>query len=222
MKDETITKLTAQVESLGFMAALPAELEGFTLKKICAAHEDKFIFYSYVDEAIHCAVTAYYHTETAEFKLRQRVGLSEFCLTDFFTEDFAHFKELLDAGLADVLKNLRGLRGGKLNRFLRELKLDSWAYDLPATLEGFELFIKPAAPVEVTNGSHIIINYADFAQGSDLAVYYNVYTDDFSGERRINGATHITYAFDAKTLSELEGKLRKNLVDELRDIRGEA
>ena len=221
MKDETKNKIAAQVAELHFAEDLPAELEGFALKKIFAPVDDKFIFFTYAADEIHCAVTTYFHEETAEFKVRQRIGLTEFCLTKFFTEDFAHFKELIDGELADVLKNLRGVRDGKVNRFLRELKLDAWTYgqSLPATLEGFELFINPAAPVEVTNGSFVVINYADFELNSDFALYRNIYTDEFSGERRINGAPHVIYAFDAKTRDELETKLKANLIDELREIR---
>ena len=221
MKDETINKIAAQVAELHFAEDLPAEVEGFALKKIFAPVDDKFIFYTCADDEIHCALTTYFHEETREFKVRQRIGLTEFCLTKFFTEDFAHFKELLDGELADVLKNLRGLRDGKINRFLSELKLDAWAYgqSLPVTLEGFELFISPAAPVEVTNGSFIVVNYVDFERNSDFVIYRNIYTDEFSGERRINGASQVVYAFDAKSLDELEVKLKENLTAELRTIR---
>ena len=90
---------------------------------------------------------------------------------------------------------------------------------MPATLEGFELFISPAAPVEVTNGSFILINYADFTINSDFVLYYNIYSDEFSGENRINGSPRVTYAFDAKTLEELEDKLKNNLANELKSIR---
>ncbi|MBR3050030.1 MAG: hypothetical protein IKG61_01090, partial [Selenomonadaceae bacterium] len=131
-----------------------------------------------------------------------------------------HFKKLLDAQLVGVLKDLREILRKEPNIFLREKKIDAWSYgkNLPATFEGFELFISPAAPVEVTNGSFIIINYADFKINSDFVLYYNIYSDEFSGERRINGAPEITYAFDAKTLEELEDKLKNNLSAELKSI----
>ena len=221
MNDDTISKLTVQAAELHFAENLPDEIDGFTLKKIFAADEDKFIFFTCTDDKIHCALTIYFHEETKEFKVRQRIGLTEFCLTNFFTENFAHFKELLDAQLDAVLKNLRDVQVGKSNRFLREKKIDKWTFglELPATLEGFELFIKPAAPVEVTNGSFIIINYADFKFNSDFVIYFNIYTDEFSGESRINGAPHISYAFDAKTLKDLEAKLKENLLAELSAIR---
>ena len=216
MKDETKTKLAA----LNF-DSLPAEVEGFTLKRIYAADEDKFIFFRYADDATHCAIKIYFHEETHEFKVSQRIGLTEFCLTNFFTEDFAQFKELISSELGGVIKNLRDIRNKKLNAFLREKKIDAWSYglELPATLEGFELFISPAAPVEVTNGSFIVINYADFTSNSDFVLYYNIYTDEFSGETRINNAPHVIYTFDAKTLDELTDKLKNHLADELKAIR---
>ena len=221
MKEEIRNKIAAQATEIHFAEDLPSDIDGFELKRIFAPEEDKFIFYTYADEKVHCALTTYFHEETSEFKVRQKIGLTEFCLTNFFTEDFKTFKALLDAQLDGVIKNLRGCRNKKLNNFLREKKIDTWAYgkNLPATLEGFELFIKPAAPVEVTNGSFIIINYADFAINSDFVLYYNIYSDEFSGETRLNGAPHVSYAFDAKTLKDLEAKLKENLVSELLSIR---
>ncbi len=216
MVEETKNKLAA----LDF-GNLPAEIEGFALKKVFAADGDKFIFFICANDAKHCALTIYFHEETHEFKIRQKIGLTEFCLTNFFTEDFEHFKKLIDAQLSGVLKDLREILRKEPNIFLREKKIDTWSYgkSLPATFEGFELYISPAAPVEVTNGSFIVINYADFKINSDFVLYYNVYSDEFSGERRINGAPEITYAFDAKTLEELEDKLKNNLSAELRAIR---
>lgn len=215
MKDEIKNKIAALT-----FENLPDELEGFALKKFFSVDEDKFIFFSYVDEN-HCGVTIYFHEETMEFKVRQKIGLTEFCLTKFFTEDFTHFQEMINAELSCVLKNLRGVRSSEPNLFLREKKIDTWNYgkNLPTPLEGFELFISPTAPVEVTNGSFIVINYADFSTNSDFVLYYNVYTDEFSGERRINGAPQVIYSFDAKTLDELETKLKNNLLAELQSIR---
>ncbi|MBR1806420.1 MAG: hypothetical protein IJ774_08565 [Selenomonadaceae bacterium] len=219
MTDERIGKLTAQAAELHFAENLPDEIDGFATKKIFATVDDKFIFFTCADERIHCAATVYFHDETAEFKLSQRIGLTEFCLTNFFTEDFAAFQKLIDAELSDVLKNLRDVRDKPINRFLREKKIDTWTFDFPATLEGFELFISPDKPVEVTNGSFVLVNYADFAAGSDFVLYYNIYGDVFSAESRIKGASHVSYAFEATELDDLTVKLRENLAAELREIR---
>ena len=64
---------------------LPDELEGFTLKKIFAPHDDKYIYFTYEDASNHYSLTAYFHEETKEYKLRQKIGLTEFCLTNFLS-----------------------------------------------------------------------------------------------------------------------------------------
>ena len=224
MTDETITKLTAQATELHFAENLPVEISGFATKKIFAADGDKFIFFTCTNNELHCALTTYFHEETSEFKVAQRIGLTEFCLTNFFTEDFAAFQKLIDAELEHALKNLRDVRNKNFNRFLREKKLDAWTYgkNLPATLEGFELFISPEKPVEVTNGSFIIVNYVDFAAGSDFVLYYNIYGDVFSAESRIKGTSQVSYAFESTTLPALEESLKQNLSDELKHIRSQS
>ena len=219
MTDEFIGKLTAQAAQLHFAEDLPDEICGFATKKLFAAVDDKFIFFTCTDEQIHCAATIYFHAETNEFKVSQRIGLTEFCLTNFFTEDFAAFQKLIDGELSDVLKNLRTVRDKPINRFLRDKQIDAWSYEFPATLEGFELFISPDKPVEVTNGSFVVVNYADFAAGSDFVLYYNIYGDVFSAESRIKGAAHVSYAFEATELDDLTEKLNENLAAELREIR---
>ncbi len=44
MRDELKNKIAAQAQKLLFAENLPAEIEGFALKKIFAVEEDKFIF----------------------------------------------------------------------------------------------------------------------------------------------------------------------------------
>lgn len=219
MTDETISKLTARATELHFAENLPAEICGFATEKIFAAVDDKFFFFACADDELHCALKTYFHEETNEFKISQRIGLTEFCLTKFFTEDFSAFQKLIDAELAEVLKNLRDVRDKAINRFLRDKNIDTWKFDFPATLEGFELFISPDKPVEVTNGSFVVVNYADFATGSDFVLYYNIYGDVFSAESRIKGAAHVSYAFEATELDDLTVKLNENLAAELREIR---
>ena len=199
-------------------ATLPTEILGFNLKKIFAEDDDKFFYFAFENEKIHRAVTAYYHEETKEFKVRVRIGLNEFCLTEFFTEDFEHFCELIFANLETAIKNLSAT---DFNPLVQEKNFDAWEYgkNLPEQLEGFELFISPKNPVQFTNGSHIIINYSDFENFSDLTIYYNVYGDNFSSEARIKSVPHVIYSLDSENLQELEDKLKNHLAAELAAIK---
>ena len=198
---------------------LPSEIDNFELKKIFAEDEDKFIYFAFDNKKIHRAVIAYFHDETKEFKVRVKIGLSEFCLTEFFTEDFNHFSDLIFSNLETVIKNLSAQED--FNPLVAEKKFADWNYgkNLSQNLEGFELFISPKNPVQFTNGSHVIINYSDFENSSDLSIYYNVYGDNFSGEAKIKNVPQVIYSFDSKDLKELETKLEENLLAELRKIK---
>ena len=216
MKDRSAA---LEEQAKNFFEMLPEEICGFTLKNIFEEREDKFIYFTFEDKKNYRSVTAYFHEETLEFKVRVKIGLNEFCLTEFFTEKFDHFGEMIKSKLEGVIKNLSANQD--LNPLVQEKKFDAWQYgeNLPKNLEGFELFISPKNPVPFTNGSHIIINYSDFENSSDLTIYYNVYGDDFSGETKIKNVPNVSYNFDAKDLKELEIKLEQNLVAELAAIK---
>ena len=96
-----------------------------------------------------------------------------------------------------------------------------WPYgkQLPETLEGHELFIRPQQPVKITNGSYIIIDYVDFEQESDVTIYYNMYRDEFWGEVRAHSIPDVSYVFDCHELDELQKKLEEHLVPRLHEAR---
>ena len=90
----------------------------------------------------------------------------------------------------------------------------TWAYGaaLAEEMEGFSLFVRPAAPAQLTNGSFLIIDYVDFAKGNDVGVYYNCYRNEFFGEYHVAGMPYVSYDFDASDLEELEQRLELHLV----------
>jgi len=223
MKTELKNKLAAECEAANFFEKIPSEIENFTLKKICDDVDDKFIYFTFEKPASHKSLTAYFHEETKEYKVRVKIGLTEFCLTNFFTEDFNHFIKILDAELADAIKNLDTPLDVDADILIVEQNFSAWTYgnNLPQNLEGFELFASPKNPIKITNGSYIIINYSDFENERELCIIYNVYTDNFSGESQIGGVNHPLYIFDAKDLKQLEKILSKNLSLTLRNIKQE-
>jgi len=223
MKTELKTKLAAECEAADFFSKIPSEIENFTLKKICDDADDKFIYFTFDKPAAHKSLTAYFHEETKEYKVRVKIGLTEFCLTNFFTEDFNLFIKILDAELADAIKNLDTPLDVDADILIAEQNFSAWTYgkELPKNLEGFELFASPTNPIKITNGSYIIINYSDFENERELSIIYNVYSDNFSGESQIGGVNHPLYIFDAKNLKQLEKILIKNLSYALNDIKQE-
>ena len=221
MKQKFKERIDAELSATKFFDTLPAEICGYNLKKIFNEDGDKFFYFSYENEKLHRSLTAYFHEETSEYKVRVKIGLTEFCLTKFFTSKFENFTEILNAELKAALENLSAPVDTKADLLIADKNFAAWQYPktLPANLEGFELFITPENPVKITNGSYIILNYSNFAALSDLTIFYNVYTDNFSGETKINLVPNVSYLFDSDNLKNLEANLQKNLSAELHNIK---
>ena len=216
MKDELKNKIAAEAEAANFFDELPAELFGFTMKKIFADDGDRFIYFTYENFQTHRTLIAYFHEETEEYKVRVKIGLNEFCLTKFFTKDFNQFGEKISAELENILKSFSENPNEK-NPLVKEKNFPAWQYGktLPKNIAGFELFITPENPVELTNGDFIIINYSDFSAQSDFNLTYNIYNENFSAELKINLVSQVSYLFDSENLPDLEKKLEQNLSAEL-------
>ena len=223
MKPEIKSKVAAEFEAANFFSQIPAEIDGYTLKKILADDGDKFFYFAYENETTHRSLKTYFHEETKEYKVLVAIGLAEFCLTEFFTEDFETFTKILAAELDATIKKISAQIDPAEDYLIADKNFSSWQYGqtLKKNLEGFELFIAPKNPVKITNGSYIIINYSDFENFCDLNIFYNVYGDNFSGEAQFGGVQHPLYIFDAVDLTQLENLLKENLLPELKKIREE-
>ena len=235
MNTDIKDKLAAEFTAANFFEKIPAELHGFTLKKILADNSkkiltddgekiledgDKFIYFTYENISTHRSFTAYFHAETMEYKARVKIGLTEFCLTNFFTDNFERFIQNLNAEMSDALKNLAEPADAESDILIADKKFSAWSYgqSLPQSIGDFELFITTKNPVKITNGSYIIINYGNFEKNCDFSIVYNVYKDNFSGESQVGGVNHPSYIFDAKDLKMLEIILQQNLEKTLNNL----
>lgn len=221
MKDATIERVEKDIADWAFLAELPAEVSGFTLRREGDIVGDKYRLFSYANEASHRALAAYYHEETDEYKLAERIGLLEFCIIEFITPKLAVFDEMLRRELIKRLENLADFAHDLSDLIIAEQHTDTWEYGhhLPERLEGFELLVRPATPLKYTNGSYLVINYVDFAIGSDFSLMYNAYREEFFGEGKVRGVPDVNYLFDSKSLAEAEKKLDAHLAERLREIR---
>ena len=106
MKDETIAKIKEETEGWEYMASLPEEWHGFTLKREPVIGKDKYDLYAYVNEEWHKSAIVYFHEETHEYKVRLKIGLIEFARIEFITAKLSVFEELLVAQFEQVLKDM--------------------------------------------------------------------------------------------------------------------
>ena len=213
-------KIENDVNRLEYFSNLQDIIHNFKLNKIFREVDNTYEIFSYYNDIKHRRIKTYFHADTGEYRLLVSFGLNEFCLTEFITEDINKFCSKLQAELKDVIKSIDEFDGAD-NVFVEQKKIPSWEYGkkLPDEVEGFKLFISPSKYLEVTNGSFVIINYCDFSINSDLAIYYNIFSDNFGSEARINGAPTVIYDFDSDDLKELEEKLNNNLAIQLKNIR---
>lgn len=224
MKTGIKEKVDEEIAHWEYLHQLPQVWHGFTLGTKRVVREGIYDFFCYVNEACHRSVIAYYHAETNEYKLRECIGVLEFCLIECMAEDLAGFEALLKEKLDGILLRLGQFDPGTIISLVNDTQVTTWDYApiLPAELEGFSLFIAPSQPLRITNGSYIILDYEDFALGSNFIVYYNVLRDDFFGEARVRGVPEICYEFDAANLAELQKNLADHLLTRLREIRRKA
>lgn len=221
MKNEVKEKIDQELASWEYMRNLPQEWHGFTLNTQRVIEDDVYDFYRYENAALHRSLIAYYHAETREFKLRERVGLLEFCLIECIADNLAEYEALLKEKMEYFLLRLCRFEPETVSTLVEAAHITTWDYAtlLPRELEGFSLFIQPSQPLRITNGSYIIVDYEDFAANSNFIIYYNVFRDDFFGEARVDGVPEICYEFDATNLAELEKRLSAHLLVRLRTIR---
>lgn len=221
MHQETIEKVEASLEGWQLLESLPPEIAGFHFSLLRAPHEDMYDIFSYENPALHRRVTAYFHEETQEYKLRVRIGFIEFCRIEFITASLGAFSQALEEHLAALIDGMVTFHPESLSSLVLKKGIREWPYgkQLPETLEGHELFIRPQQPVNITNGSYIIIDYVDFEQESDVTIYYNMYRDEFWGEVRAHSIPDVSYVFDCHELDELQKKLEEHLVPRLHEAR---
>ena len=203
MKNEVKEKIDQELTSWEYMRNLPREWHGFTLNTQRVIEDDVYDFYRYENAALHRSLIAYYHAETREFKLRERVGLLEFCLIECIADNLAEYEALLKEKMEYFLLRLCRFEPETVSTLVEAAHITTWDYAtlLPRELEGFSLFIQPSQPLRITNGSYIIVDYEDFAANSNFIIYYNVFRDDFFGEARVDGVPEICYEFDATNLA---------------------
>lgn len=214
MAEDFTEKVDAALAEWTVLDALPDEIEGFVLSKTREQSEAQYDFFRYDQAAEHRSVVGFYDAATTSYKLRIAVGVVSFALPSFIYGDLATFGKELQRSLPRVMADLHADALQTQEMLPVRESIETWAYgaQLPEQLEGFELFVRPSAPAQLTNGSFLIIDYVDFARGNDVGIYYNCYRNEFFGEYHVNNMPYVSYSFDAADLDELEQRLRLQLV----------
>ena len=224
MAEEFTEKIDEALAAWTVLEELPTEIDGYLLSKDRAKHEAQYDFFRYDCADAHRAVVGFYDAATTSYKLRVEIGVVSFALPSFIYGDLAMFGREIQRALPRVMAELHADALATQELLPVRESIETWTYGaaLPEELEGFELFVRPSEPAQLTNGSFLIIDYVDFAQGNDVGIYYNCYRNEFFGEYHVNHMPYVSYSFDAADLEELEQRLKLNLVPYLRTARAQS
>ena len=224
MKDGTQERIDKEIADWEYMKNLPKTLQGYYYRDDHEVIDEIYNLFSYVNDEAHCSITVFYHGETKEYKLSQKIGMIDFCCIECISPDLQEFELLLKEHMENILHEMLHFDPDTVSLLVKDTGLTEWDYKdmLPSECEGFSLYIHPDQPVRITNGSYIICDYENFDLNSDLVVYYNMFRDEFYADSRANDAPVINYEFDSYSLTELQSNLEKYLRPTLRAIRESA
>jgi hypothetical protein len=214
-------KVIAQVEAWDLLTKLPKKFADFTLQIELEKRDTQYLIFSYHNKAAHRSFSVLYDQATKEYFARTVIGLMEYFDVNFIVGDIQTLDRLLVQRLEPVLTNLSSFNRENLDSIIIDKKVIEWPYgkELPQNIMGFELFIKPEEPVKIINGSYIILDYSNFNAESNLAIYYNIFRDEFFGETRIKRTPTMAAAFETKTLEALQEVIAAHLTNTLEKIK---
>ncbi|MEN6412993.1 MAG: hypothetical protein ABFC84_09600 [Veillonellales bacterium] len=210
-----------EIQQWTFLASLPAEINGFILKKQLTRRNTQFLIFCYENSGCHRSFSVLYDSETKDYLAQVVAGLTEYCDIGFIVGDLSALERVLSMRMAKTIHDLAVFNESALSSIVKDKKILEWTYakQLPSEISGFELYIRPFEPLKVLNGAYIIIDYSDFAAESNLTIYYNVFRDDFFGELRLHRTPEMAAVFECKQLNELEEKIEVNLRPTLAEMR---
>jgi hypothetical protein len=204
-----------------YLNSLPRELAGFSLSSGVRENGDSIDIFSYENALLRKKLRCFYNRATRDYMLRHIFGLNEYNDGKYITPDLARFTALLQDNLAAAAQERSSFGRARGYSILKDKGIPAWEYQgaLPDACSGFELYIRPDAPAPLVNGSFVLADYSDFAGGHQFAVYYNELRDEFFAEKKRAGSIETTALFDARTVKELDKKLRDGLAGYLEDFR---
>lgn len=188
-------------EDWAYLSELPKEIEGFSL---AVGNEGEL--FSYVNEEKRRRAVFFQTEDGKAYMLRCYAGLNVFNDARFIARSREAFEGILRE---DMVKRVSDMARGAYGYVLETTGILKWDHSgfLPDKAAGFELFIKPDAPLAIINGSYVIVDYSDFDKGAQFIIIYNELKDEFYAEKIIKGTVETTPLFDAKKLKELGMKL---------------
>ncbi len=207
-----------------YLTTLPAEWAGFSLQLSGAWQGAVRELFSYQSKCNKRQITVVFDKATKDYMLRWDVGLHSYYDMNYIHPDRDKFEQCLVAGLGRVLQLAQDPLSEGKNALLQQKGIYDWRgyQQFPEKWHGFERFITPDKAFPLPNGAYAILDYSDFATGSQFLVLYNQLRNMLYAEKKVARTPVATIEFDAQELAALEVSLTKGLERHLLLMRQEA
>ena len=210
--------LIETVKQWNITSSLPLQVGDFKLtaeqRMIREKEKDKeYLIFLYTNADNGWTVRGTINPETNELFVRTDIGMLEFALIEFITEDFNSFRNMVESRLPELIRTYYVDREENFSVLLKNKGITTvdWDSFLPESYAGFRRLIRPNDAVRIINGSYMILAYYDAATRSGLSLMYNILRMIFSP----NGVSIISIwymIFDSSDLKVLKRALQVRLL----------
>lgn len=199
--------------------SLEPKIGDYSLKILQKKVDKKYYIFQYVNES-GFSWTALYDDELKDFTVYIETGLQIFNEISFIKPDGEDFwKNLLKRYKMSIDKHLVNPQKSFVYAY-RKKGIDKWDYTnvLPEKIGDYIRTITPDKGIKGINGTYNIIEYKHLKECKGIAIFYNVYRNEFFAEMFNNGVAIVTHAFDSINFKELENSLINELEKELNSL----
>lgn len=206
MKIERCNVVAEQLKDWDFLNNFPQQVLDFQLKKVFSQDGAEYTFVRY-ENADSCALDVVYTEETGDFVVVKNVGLFRFRDDRFYSRDAKSFATMVAPELEKIIRQISRSCNAGYPSTAADLGFAKWdiVQKLPQEINGYKLFITPAAPLQFLNGSYVLIAYENADKGNQLAIFYNEYRNEVFGELKKERVFQFTRNFDVAFDEERHG-----------------
>lgn len=194
---------------------LPASVEDYRFRRVDRQEGRIYHAFSYVSDSTGWEVKALFDEETMDYMVKTDFRL--FVMTDIelITGDFETYKASVERLLEKNMR--RELIDRKISVVVagRAFTRWDWSAALPEAIGPYRRMVDPGRPLLGLNGSYIIAVYEWAEKERGIVFFYNMYRDEYYAEMSAEKIPVIIHQYDAKTVSALEGLIRRHLAKDL-------
>lgn len=198
---------------------LPTDIDGYKLKRLDRQEGRIYYAFCWENESNRWQVKALFDEETMDYMVKTDVHMMILTEIELITGDFEEFKRNMKLLTPKYIEK-ELIHRENVSVLVRGKGFMVWDYKpfFPPVLGHYERIIEPSRPLLGLNGSYIIASYECREKDTGILFFYNTYRDEYYGELRAKGIPGIIHQYDAKTIPELEGKIREHLDKDLEDL----